>query len=87
MAVDAGEEEEGGGEAHEFGDGEGPPDGVDVAGEAQEVCRREQHQQLAEERHDRGIDAVAQRLETGTQGDAQGREGEAPADRPEGGGA
>ena len=80
LAVNAQEEEAGGGAAGDFSNGIGQPHAVDIAGQAQQECHGQQNQQLAADGSDGGVDAVAQRLEAGTQGNAHRGDGEAPAD-------
>ena len=53
-------------------------------GEAQQVGGGQQHDKLSAQGGDGGVDAVAQRGEGGTQGDADGSHGEVDADDPQG---
>ncbi len=69
--------------ADDLCNGEGHPDQVHLAGQAQQVGGGQQHQHLAAQGDDGGIDAVAQGLEAGTQGNTDGGNGEAPADGPQ----
>ena len=85
MPVEPGEEEQCGGQAHHFRNGERPPDIVHIAGQAQQVSGRQQGNELPEQGGDGGVDAVAQGLERGAQNDADGGHGEVDADNPQGG--
>ena len=75
-AVVAQEEDQGHGQAHGLGNGPGPPDPGHDAGLAQQPGGRQQHDQLAAQGHDGGVDAGAQGLEGGAQNDADGGHGE-----------
>ena len=54
-----------------------------ISRQAHEICHRQKHNQLTAQGYDGGINAVAQGLETGAQGDAHRRHREAPADGPQ----
>ena len=49
LPVDPDEEEQCGGKADHFRNGEGPPYGVHIPGQAQQICRRQQGDELPEQ--------------------------------------
>ena len=80
LAVDSGEADKRHRAADDFRDGEGQPDPLHLARQAQQIGHREQYHQLTAQGNNSGINAVAQRLKAGAQRNADGRNGEAPAD-------
>ncbi len=69
----------------EFGDGETPPDGLDVAGEAgNEPGDRQEDEQLTADRDDHAVGAAANGLENGGEDDAHSGQQEAGGDDPHG---
>ena len=63
--VELAEEQAGRRQGGQLRNREGPPDIVHVAGKAQQVGHRQQHQQLTAQGDDGGVAALAQRLEGG----------------------
>ena len=84
LAVDSGEADKRHRAADHLRYGEGQPDPLHLPRQAQQIGRREQYHQLTAQGDDGGINAVAQRLKAGAQSNADGRNGEAPADGTQG---
>ena len=72
------------GKAEHLSNGECPPDKIHIACQTQQICRRQQYEQLSGKALNGGINTVAQRLEGRRQGNTDGSQGEAEADGTQG---
>ena len=77
------EEESAGDQGDDLRDGKTPPDHVDIPGFGKQPCRRNQADDLPQDRHTEGVHASVQRLAGGAGHDAEAGEQKVRADSPQ----